>query len=352
MPAAETVDARGRPVGTATYDMSGARKAALLLVSVGHERAARILQSLSEEEVEQVMTEIANLGPVDEPLVNWVMKEFVAQAQRQVRIPQGGVEVAKELLSEALGSSAKAEAVLARIGGTPVGSHFRALTALDSTVGASVLAREHSQTIALVLSKLPPDRALAMLRELPEAIRGDVAYRIATISAPSPEALRAVEAGLERRILSAATGQRLRADADPLKPLIEILTRADAETERTVLGRIEELDPHLAQDIRQRLFTMEDLVKLEDKALQLLLRQVDTKELALALKGTTEGVKERLLSNLSERAQENLREEMELLGPQRLRDVEKARKEVVRAVRQLEQEGSIVLTRGTDDYVD
>jgi flagellar motor switch protein FliG len=336
----------------AVHQMTGARKAALLLVSVGHERAARIVQALNEDEVERVMGEIANLGPVDEPVMNQVMKEFVAQAQRQTRVPQGGVEVAKGMLAEALGSAAKAEAVMSRIGGTPVGSHFRALTALDSSVAASVLAREHPQTIALVLSKLPADRGLAMLRELPEAMRGEVAYRIATLSPPSPETVRAVEAGLERRILSAASSQRLRADSDPVKPLVEILARADAETERTILGRIDEMDPPLAQDIRQRLFTIEDLVKLEDKALQLLLRQVDTKDLAMGLKGTSELVRERISSNLSERASENLKEEMELLGPQRLTDVEKARKEIVRTVRQLEQEGSIVLSRGTDDYIE
>ena len=332
-------------------EMSGARKAALLLVALGQDRAARVVQALNEDEVERVMVEIANLGPVEEPVINEVMKDFIAQA-RQVRIPQGGVEVAKGLLSNALGSTAKAEAVMSKIGGTPVGSHFRALTALDSAMAASVLAREHPQTIALVLSKLPPDRSLAMLRELPDAIRGDVAFRIATLSPPSPETLRAVETGIERRILSAAVSQRLRGDSDPIKPLVEILVRADAETERTVLGRIDELDPALAQDIRQRLFTIEDLVKLEDKALQLLLRQVDTKELAMALKGTSEGVKEKILTNLSERAGENLKEEMELLGPQRLSDVEKARKEVVRTVRQLEQEGSIVLSRGTDDFIE
>ena len=334
------------------YQLTGARKAALLLISLGTERAARILQALNEEEVERVMSEIANLGPIDEPVMNHVMKEFVAQAHRQVRVPQGGVEVAKGFLSEALGSAAKAEAVMSRIGGTPVGSHFRALTALDSSVAASVLGREHPQTIALVLSKLPPERALAMLRDLPEALRGEVAYRIATLSPPSPETLRAVEAGLENRILSAATGQRLRVDSDPVKPLVEILARADAETERTILGRIDEVDPHLAQDIRQRLFTIEDLVKLEDKALQLLLRQVDTKELSMALKGTTDAVRERIYTNLSERASENLKEEMDLLGPQRLSDVEKARKEIVRSVRQLEQEGSIVLSRSTDDYIE
>jgi flagellar motor switch protein FliG len=219
-------------------------------------------------------------------------------------------------------------------------------------VAASVLSHEHPQTIALVLSKLPPDRALAMLRELPEEIRGDVSYRIATLKAPSPEAVRAVEAGLERRIVSAAASQRLRVDSDPLKPLLEILTRADADTERTILGRIDEVDPQLASDIRQRLFTIEDLVKLEDKALQLVLRQVDMKELALGLKGTSEQVRDRVASNLSERAQENLREEMDLLGPQRLQDVEKARKEIVRTVRQLEQEGQIVLSRSTDDYIE
>lgn len=331
--------------------LSGARKAALLLISLGHDRAARVVQSLREDEVERIMVEVANLGPVEDNVVNSVMKEFVSQAQRQ-RSPQGGVEVAKEMLANALGSESKADAVMARIGGTPVGSHFRALTALDSAVAASVLAREHPQTIALVLSKLPPERGLAIVRELPEELRGDVAYRLATLTPPSPETIKAVEMGLERRIVSVASGQRLRGDTDPVKPLVEILTRADAATERTILERIDELDPTLAQDIRQRLFTIEDLVKLEDKALQLLLRQVDTKELALALKGTSEVVRQRLLTNLSERAQDNLREEMELLGPQRLRDVEKARKEIVRTVRQLEQEGSIVLSRNTDDFIE
>lgn len=331
--------------------MTGARKAALLLVSLGHERAARVVQALREEEVERIMAEVANLGPVEDAVVNNVMREFVTHAHRH-RGAQGGVDVAKELLAEALGSASKAEAVMARIGGTPVGSHFRALTALDSAVAASVLAREHPQTIALVLSKLPPERGLAIVRELPEELRGDVAYRLATLTPPSPETVRAVESGLERRIVSAASGQRLRPDSDPVKPLVEILTRADAATERTILERIDELDPPLAQDIRQRLFTIEDLVKLEDKALQLLLRQVDTKDLALGLKGTSEQVRERILTNLSERAQENLKEEMDLLGPQRLRDVEKARKEIVRTVRQLEQEGSIVLSRGTDDFIE
>ncbi|MGC8625990.1 MAG: flagellar motor switch protein FliG [Acidimicrobiales bacterium] len=330
----------------------GNRKAALLLVALGQERAARILRFLSEEEVEKVMTEVANLGPVEEPLVNQVMKEFVAEARQHVHRAQGGIEVAKELLAQALGSSAKAEAMLARIGGTPAGSHFRALTALDSAVAASLLGREHPQTIALVISKLPPDRGLAMLRELPDDVKGDVAYRIATLSPPSPEAVKAVEAGLERRIISAAAGQRLKADSDPLKTLVEILIRADGETEREILESMDEVDPQLAQDIRQRLFTIEDLVKLEDKALQLLLRQVDTKELALALKGTSEAVRQKVYANLSERAQENLKEEMDLLGPQRLRDVEKARKEVVRTVRQLEQEGSIVLSRAVEDYVE
>ncbi len=336
------------------YRMSGARRAALLLVALGQDRAARVVQALRNDEVEQVMAEIANLGPVDEPLVNQVLKDFISQAHRQARAPQGGVDVARDLLSQALGSQAKAEAMMARIGGAPVGAHFRALTALDSSVAASVLGREHPQTIALVLSKLPPERALALLRELPEAIQGDVSYRIATLKAPSPEAVRAVEAGLERRIVSAAAGQRLRVDSDPLKPLLEILTRADADTdtERTILNRIDEVDPQLGSDIRQRLFTIEDLVKLEDKALQLLLRQVDQKDLALGLKGTSEHVRERISSNLSERAQENLKEEMDLLGPQRLQDVEKARKEIVRAVRQLEQEGTIVVSRNTDDYIE
>ena len=337
---------------TATQQLTGAKKAALLLVSLGQERAARIIKSLNEEEVERVMAEIANLGPVNEPVINQVMKEFITQMQKQARVAVGGVEVAKGLLAEALGSNAKAEALLSRISGSQLGTHFRALTSLNAKVAASILSREHPQTIALVLSKLPAERALALLRELPEASRGEVAYRIAKLTPPSPETLKTVETGLEARILSAATSQRLRADTDPVKPLVEILARADAETERTILGHIDDVDANLAQDIRQRLFTIEDLVKLEDKALQLLLRQVDTKELAMALKGTSDEVRDKITSNLSERAGENLKEEMELLGPQRLADVEKARKEVVRTVRQLEQEGSIVLSRETDDFIE
>ena len=333
------------------HQLSGPKKAALLLVTLGQERAARVVQALREDEVELVMAEVANLGPVNEPVVNEVMKEFIERAQHHIRVPQGGVEVAKDLLTQALGNSAKAEAVMSKIGGIQAG-HFRALTSLDPAVAASILSREHPQTIALVLSKLPAERALALLRELPESLCGEVAYRIAKLTPPSPETLRTVETGLERRILAAATSQRLRVDSDPIKPLVEILSRADAETERTILGRIDQVEPTLAQDIRQRLFTIEDLVKLEDKALQLLLRQVDTKELAMALKGTSDVVKEKIYTNLSERASENLQEEMDLLGPQRLSDVEKARKEIVRTVRQLEQEGSIVLTRSTDDYID
>ncbi|HTV10774.1 MAG TPA: flagellar motor switch protein FliG [Acidimicrobiales bacterium] len=336
----------------AVHQMSGARKAALLLISLGTDRAARIIKSLNEDEVEVVMSEIANIGLVDEPIVNEVIKEFVSKAQRQVRVPQGGVEVAKGLLSEALGNVAKAEAMMSKISGPPIGTYFRALTALDSSVAASILAREHPQTIALVLSRLPAERGLAMLRDLPESLRGEVAYRIATLSPPTPETIKAVESGLESRILSAATGQRLRVDTDPVKPLVEILARADAETERTIMARIDEVDEKLAQEIRQRLFTIEDLLKLEDKALQLLLRQVDTRELAMAMKGTSDVLRERIFSNLSERATENLREEMDLLGPQRLTDVEKSRKEIVRTVRQLEQEGSIVLSRETDDYIE
>ena len=162
MPPSETVDTKGRPVSTATIDMSGARKAALLLVSIGHERAARILQSLSEVEVERVMTEIANLGPVDEALVNHVMKEFVSQAHRQNRVPQGGIEVAKELLSEALGSSLKADAVLARIGGTPAGSHFRALPR-----GPRPQRGRFSP-----VARAPPDDRLGVLQAPPRARPG------------------------------------------------------------------------------------------------------------------------------------------------------------------------------------
>jgi flagellar motor switch protein FliG len=333
-------------------EASGAKRAALLLVSLGRERAARILQSLNESEIEQIMSEIAELGEIDESEMSVVMAEFVTEAAAKARTAQGGAKVARDLLTETLGDGDKAEALLTRIGGAPPGSSFRAIMALDATVAASLLAREHPQVAALVLSKLPPERALGLLRELPDTLKGDVAYRIATMTPTPPEVLRTVEAGLERRIISAATGQRLRADNDPLKPLIEILTRADAETEKGVLEQMGDIDARLAQDIRQRLFTMEDLVKLDDKAVQLLLREVDSRSLALSLKGTSEAIRNKIFRNLSERAQANLREEIELLGPQRLSEVEEARKEVIRSVRHLEQSGSIVLSRGNDDFVD
>lgn len=335
------------PVTTA----SGARKAAVLLLQLGRERAAEVLKSMDDEEIQLVTTEMQALRSVDEQEAVGVLGEFVSAVSRGP-LASGGPRFVRELLTAGLGAD-RASAVLERVDAAAAGSHFGFLAGMEAQAVARLLVEEQPQVIAVVLATVGPERALRLLRALPTELQGDVAYRVATMSAPSALAVAHVEAGLERRLAAASTGAAgPAAGSTPLERLVSVLSNADAATEAIVLGRLDTVDPSLAAEVRKQLLTFDDLVRLDDQAVQLVLREVDTKTLAVALKGAGDAVRAKITGNLSERAGANLLEEVELLGPQRKVEVEAARQAVIGTVRELEAAGSIVIARVEDDYVD
>ena len=328
--------------------LSGPQKAALILVQLGTERAAPVLRSMSDEEVEELMLEVSRLDAVHDEVLKSVLTEFVAAASARIRGNRGGTSVARSLLEQGLGID-RADEIMARIENQ--GRPFEALRNADTRQLLTFLIDEHPQTIALVLAHLSPEQAATLLANLPVDLQGGVAHRIATMERPSPEVVRHVEKVLQSKLAALEEGPG-EATAGGVQPLVNILNRADPTSSQVLLTQLEQNDPDLADEIRRRMFIFQDIVKLDDRAVQLVLREVDAKDLALALKGTGADVKQKVMSNLSERAAGNLAEEIDLLGPARLKDVEEARDNVVKVIRSLEESDQIVLTRGSDEFVE
>ena len=328
--------------------LSGPQKAALLLVQLGKDRSAAILRSMQEPEIEELMTEVARLENVRSEVVQEVMTEFVQAIGERLRFGGGGLKVARDMLETGLGE-ARANDILSRIdaGGRP----FEFLRTADPRQAMTFLANEHPQTVALVLAHLTAEHAASLLAWLPLDVQSDVAHRIAVMERPSPEVVRHVEQVLETKLAGLEEGPG-ESTAGGVQPLVNILNRADPTSSQVLLTQLEQTDPDLADEIRRRMFIFQDIVKLDDRAVQLVLREVDTKDLALALKGTGADVRQKVMGNLSERAAGNLAEEIDLLGPVRLKDVEEARDNVVKVIRSLEESDQIVLTRGSDEFVE
>jgi len=331
-----------------TSTLTGPQKAALILVQLGTERAAPVLRAMNDEEVEELMTEVSRLEAVHDEVLKSVLTEFVEAASARIRGNKGGFSVARALLEQGLGSE-RAEEIMARIDGA--GRPFEALRDADPRQLLTFLIDEHPQTISLVLAHLGPEQAAALLAELPVELQGEVAHRIAVMERPSTEVVRHVEEALHNKLAGLAEGPG-EAIAGGVQPLVNILNRADPTSSQMLLNQLEITNPELADEVRRRMFIFQDIIKLDDRAVQLVLREVDAKDLALALKGTAAEVKSKVMSNLSERAAGNLAEEIDLLGPVRLKDVEEARDNVVKVIRSLEESDQIVLTRGTDEFVE
>jgi flagellar motor switch protein FliG len=330
--------------------LTGVQKAAVFLVSVGTTRAAAVLKGMRETEVTEIMAEIARLTDVDSDLVDGVLDEFRVTVEARRFIGQGGVEFARAVLESSLGE-AKAAEIFDRLSYAFTAAPFEFLRKADPRQVLSFIRDEHPQTIALVIAHMNPDEASLVLGGLPEDLQRDVAIRVATMDRTSPEIINAVEAALERR-LSSVLSQTEMSQAGGVHTLVDLLNRADRTTERLIFEGLEEFDETLADEVRSRMFVFEDIVTLDDKSVQMVLRQVDSKELAMALKGVRPEVRRKILSNLSTRASENLVEEIEMLGAVRLKAVEEAQAGVVRIIRALEEAGQIVLTRSGDEYVD
>jgi flagellar motor switch protein FliG len=336
---------------TVTIDeMSGLRKAAVLLVQIGKERSAQVLKSLRESEIEILTAEIARLQEIEPDVAGAVLVEFQQLAAARHYYAQGGLSYAEEVLVATLGPD-KAREVLHRLKAVLVELPFQFLRRVDPQMVLSFLQDEHPQTITLVLAHMDPKQAAAVLSGLDEQVQADIAHRLAVMERTSPDVVKQVESYLQRR-LSTVLQPNESAVVGGLQPLVDIINHSDRNTERLILEGLEQRSTELAEEVRARMFMFEDVTQLEDRAVQILLRSIDNKDLAVALKGVKDGVRDKFVSNMSERAGLSLVEDMDVLGPVRVKQVEEAQAAIIRQIRTLEESGDIVISRGSgDDFV-
>jgi flagellar motor switch protein FliG len=324
-------------------EMTGKQKAAILMVTLGSEASAKIMKSLRDDEIEELTLEIANLKRVSPETKDSVLEEFLQICIAQEYIVSGGIDYAKEVLEKALGAQ-RAKEIIGKLTATLQIRPFDFARKTEPSQLLNFIQNEHPQTIALVMSYLRPEQAAIILSALPSLQQAEVAQRIATMDRTSPEVLREVEQVLEKK-LSAFVMHDFTI-AGGIQPVVDILNRVDRGTERTILEALGETEPELADQIKSRMFVFEDVVGLDNKSIQRLLRDVDAKDLGLALKTASEELKELILKNMSKRAAEMLVEDMQMLGPVRLHDVEEAQQKIVNVIRQLEDSGELVIARG------
>ncbi len=324
----------------------GKEKVAILLVALGNEIAAEIYKRLDDATIEIVTLEIANLRKVTPEARLEVLKDAQEMLLAREYMARGGVDYARDILERALGTE-RAQSLLTRITASLQVRPFDFMRHTDAQQILGFIQGENPQTIALIMSYLEPEQAASIISGLPAQLQAEVAKRIARMDRITPEVLREVERVLERK-LSTVMGQDFTL-AGGIEAIVDIINNADRATERNIMENLEENDPDLADEIKRRLFVFEDISKMDDRSLQRVLREVEMKELSLALKGATEELREKFFKNMSKRAAEMLREDMEYMGPVRVRDVEESQQKVVNVVRALEDAGEIIISRGGEE---
>jgi flagellar motor switch protein FliG len=327
-------------------DLNGRQKAAIFLVTIGSEVSAEIFKHLREDEIETLTFEIARLEAVDSEDRDAVLAEFQELMMAQDFITTGGIDYARELLEKSLGSQ-KAVDIINRLTSSLQVRPFDFIRRTDPTHLLNFIQQEHPQTIALILAYLEPQKASIILSNLPHEVQSDVAKRIATMDRTSPEVLREVERVLEKKLSTLSSEDYT--SAGGVESIVEVLNLVDRSTEKSIIESLEEEDPELAEEIKKRMFVFEDIVMLDDRAIQKVLREVDTSELAKALKSVDSEVQDKIFRNMSKRASQLLKEDMEYMGPIRMKDVEEAQQKIVSIIRKLEDAGDIVVARGTED---
>lgn len=327
--------------------LSGARKAAVLLLSVNADEAAAILRYMNRSQVEAITVEIAKMKRVDAQIQDAVLSEFDQLAKANQQISEGGAELAEDLLARAFDGE-RADDIMRRLRGFLQKRPFETLRKVDAAQVLGLVRDEHSQTIAVVLSHLDPSVAATVLANLPVAIQGDVARRIARMGRTVPEVIKDIEQLVDQKLADYAADDT----GGGLNIIVAILNNTESAAERQIMMNLDEEDPELAETIRNGMFVFEDILQLDSAAIQKILRRADNKTLATALKGANPSMTERIFQNLSQKAGEILKEDMEVLGPVRIRDVEHAQHELVNIARQLEDAGEIIIARGEkDDFV-
>jgi len=334
--------------GAARTELSGKEKAAMLLIALGPERSAEIFKHLKDDEIEQLTLEIANIRTVSPEEKEKVLEEFYQICLAQNYIAEGGINYAKEILEKALGTQ-KALDVLNKLTVSLQVRPFDFVRKADPSQLINFIQNEHPQTIALILSYLKPQQASIVLSALPQDKQADVARRIATMDRTSPEVIKEVERVLEKK-LSAIVTEDFTA-AGGVQAIVDILNNVDRGTEKYIMETLEVEDTDLAEEIKKRMFVFEDILTLDNRSIQRFLREVDNNQLAIALKATKEEVQNKIFANMSKRMAEMVKEDMEFMGPVRLKDVEEAQQKIVNIIRKLEDAGEIVISRGGGDEI-
>lgn len=329
-------------------DRTGREKAAMLLISLGPEKSAEIFKHLKEEEIEQLTLEIANIRTVTPEEKERVMEEFYQICLAQEYIAEGGIGYAKEILEKALGTQ-KALDVINKLTVSLQVRPFEFVRKADPAQLLNFIQKEHPQTIALILAYLKPQQASVVLAALPQDKQADVARRIATMDRTSPEVIKEVERILEKNLSSLVTEDFTAAGG--VQAIVNILNTVDRGTEKYIMETLEIEDTDLAEEIRKRMFVFEDILSLDNRSIQRFLRDVENNQLAIALKGATEEVQKVIYSNMSKRLAEMIKEDIEFMGPVRLKDVEEAQQKIVNVIRKLEDAGEIVISRGGGDEI-
>ena len=326
----------------------GIQKAAILLIALGPERSAMIFKHLKDEEIEELTLEIANTRSVTPQVKDEIIDEFYGICLAQQYIAEGGIGYAKELLEKALGNE-RAMDVIGKLTASLQVKPFEFVRKTDASQLLNFIQDEHHQTIALILSYLAPQQAALIVSALPPEQQSDVAKRIAVMDRTSPDVVKEVEKVLESKLASLVNQDYTIIGG--VDAVVEILNTVDRGTEKHIMETLEVEDPELADEIRKKMFVFEDILLLDERAIQRVLRDVDNNDLALALKGGNEQVQTSIFNNLSKRLAVMIKEDMEFMGPVRMKDVEEAQQKIVGVIRRLEEAGEIVISRGGGDEI-
>ena len=333
---------------TSTTELDGVQKAAILLITLGPEKAASIFKHLKEDEIEQLTLEIANIRNVTPAEKEVVLSEFYEVCLAQQYIEEGGIGYAKDLLQKALGED-KAKEVLGKLTASLQVRPFEFIRKTEASQILNFIQDEHPQTIALILSYLSSTQAAGIISTLTPDKQTDVAKRIALMDRTSPDVIKEVENILEQKLSSLVNQDYTIVGG--IDSIVEVLNTVDRGTEKHIMENLEIEEPELADEIRKKMFVFEDILMLDDRSIQRVLREVENSELAVALKGANEDVQNAIFNNMSSRLSAMIREDMEYMGPVRMKDVEEAQQKIVNIIRKLEDSAEIVISRGGGDEI-
>lgn len=332
----------------ASSDLTGIQKAAILLITLGPEKSSQIFKHLKEEEIEELTLEIANTRSISNQTKETILEEFYEVCLAQQYIAEGGISYAKELLEKSLGQE-KAKEVIGKLTASLQVRPFEFIRKTDASQLLNFIQDEHPQTIALILSYLSSGQSAQIIGALTPEKQADVAKRIAQMDRTSPDVIKEVEKVLERKLASLVNQDYTIAGG--VDAIVEILNTVDRSTEKHIMEALEIDEPELADEIRRKMFVFEDIITLDDRSIQRVLRDVENNDLAIALKSANDNVKSAIFNNLSKRLAAMIKEDMEFMGPVRLKDVEEAQQKIVNVIRKLEDSGEIVISRGGGDEI-